>query len=94
MKDLGTKVSNPVCIKVTQHFTDGRDPVETSYEHPLIGSVEVPDPSGKMARSVLNTKEAIFSVRIQEDKAMDKIELYSVTRDKDPVKIYSLRLKP
>ena len=92
MKNLGSERIQQNQIKVVQFFTDKRQPVETFHEHPLFRSSEIFSKDGSLSQSEQKASEGTLSLRIQEDPAREKIDLYSVT-PKGEVKIYSLLVK-
>jgi hypothetical protein len=48
---------------------------------------------GKLSKQDLAAKKGTLSFRIQDDKALEKVEIYSVTPEKGNIKIYTLTLK-
>ncbi|MCF2446389.1 hypothetical protein L0657_20695 [Dyadobacter sp. CY345] len=92
MKDLGSARIQQNQIKVVHIFSDKRQPVEIFYEHPLFLSVEVFSKEGNLSQNAQTAREGTLSLRVQDDPAREKIDLYSVT-PKGEIKIYSLLIK-
>ncbi|NIJ54007.1 hypothetical protein [Dyadobacter arcticus] len=93
-KNLNAPVHSPHYIEVVPRYKTGRIEVGMAFEHPLYRSVEVPGHDGTIIKQSVIAKEGILHVRFQEDRNMDRIELYSITPDRGSVKIYTLNLKP
>ncbi|SEI97175.1 hypothetical protein SAMN04487995_2812 [Dyadobacter koreensis] len=92
MKDLGSARIQQNQIKAVHFFTDKRQPVEIFYEHPLFRSVEVFSKDGTLSQDAQVARKGILSIRVQDDPAREKIDLYSVTPEGE-LKIYSLLVK-
>ena len=92
MKNLGSERIQQNQIRVVQFFKDKRQPVETFHEHPLFRSSEVFNKDGNLSQHEQKASKGTLSIRVQEDPAREKIDLYSVT-PKGEVKIYSLLVK-
>jgi hypothetical protein len=93
-KGLMAPVHYPYQIHVVPRYNNTSQlGTELIFEHPLFRSVEVASQNGTMSQSSLTASEGILSMRMQEDRAMESIELYSITPDRGKVKIYTLHLK-
>jgi hypothetical protein len=93
MKNLRQAVHYPYQIHVIPRYTIGFVETEMAFEHPLYRSVEVPNQDGTLKKAALTAKEGILSFRFQEHSNMDRLELFSIMPQKEPVKIYTLYLK-
>jgi hypothetical protein len=93
MKSLARPVHNPYQIKLVRHFADGRLTERDSLEHPLFRSIEIAEPDGTLSQKPLREHNGHFSVRVPYVKALDRIDMYSVTPDKGLVKIHTIRLR-
>lgn len=92
-KGLTAPVHYPYQIHVVPRYNTSHLETALIFEHPLFRSVEVASQNGTMSQSSLTASEGVLSMRMQEDKAMESIELYSITPDRGKVKIYTLHLK-
>ncbi|MCF2493209.1 hypothetical protein [Dyadobacter chenhuakuii] len=93
LKNLTAPIHSPYRIHVIPRYLV--DDMENAlvFEHPLYKSVEVASEDGRLTKQNLNAKEAMLSVRIQNDNGLKKIELYSITPGKENIKIYTLNLE-
>ncbi len=78
----------------TYQYSDGRPPVTETYEHPLLRTVELFDPDGSLDRRPVSAREGHLSLRIQYDRSLTRVELFSQTPDRGPHRIHSIRIKP
>ncbi|MCE7064637.1 hypothetical protein [Dyadobacter sp. CY326] len=93
MKNLVAPVQSPYQIRVLPTYSSDRPETEMAFEHPLYRSVEVASQDGRLSKHDLSATQGTLSIRVQEDKALEKIELYSITPEKGKTKIYTLNLK-
>jgi hypothetical protein len=93
IKNMAIPVHSACQISVIPRYSVGRLEVPLVFEHPLYRSVEVPSQDGKLTKQDLHADEGTLSVRIQTEKGLEKLELYSLTPEKGNVKIYTLNLK-
>lgn len=90
MKDLAYPVHFPIQIKVIPRYATSVLEREMVFEHPLHRSVEVSDPTGHMRREEVQAKEGHLMIRMPLNSGLNRLELFSVTPEKGPVKIYTL----
>ncbi|WP_460981724.1 hypothetical protein [Spirosoma fluminis] len=94
LKTLSHPVHNPYQLRVIRYYTDGREPVSDSLEHPLFRSVEMAEPNGTLSRQPLSKQSGHVSIRFPYTEALGRLAIFSVTPDKGIVKIHTLRLRP
>jgi hypothetical protein len=92
-KNLTAPVHYPYQIHIVPRYNTDHIETVLVFEHPLFRSVEVASQDGTISQSSLIASDGVLSMRIQEDKTMESIELYSITPDRGKVKIYTLHLK-
>lgn len=93
MKALSYPVHFPVQIKAVPQYETGSLEPEMVFEHPLYRSVEVSDPSGHIRREEMHAKEGVLLIRMPMRSGLNGLELFSVTPERGPVKIYTLSFK-
>jgi hypothetical protein len=93
MKNLHRPVEYPYQIQVVPRYRTSALAIPLVFEHPLFREVEVPDPSGKITRKEQFVKEGSFTMRMQADPNMEKLDFYSIKPAQEPVRIYTLDLK-
>ncbi|GAB3508605.1 hypothetical protein GCM10027341_44620 [Spirosoma knui] len=94
LKTLSRPVHTPYQLRVIRYYTDGREPVSDSLEHPLFRSVEMAESNGTLNRQALSEQSGHISIRFPYAKALSRLAIFSVTPDKGIVKIHTLRLRP
>ena len=92
MKNIENHVEYPNYIKAVRIHSDGRSQ-ESIYQHPLFKEVEVASPEGKIENQLLTSDEGILTMRFQEDKSLEKIDLYSVSARRGTRRIYTVSFK-
>ena len=92
-KNLRRPVDSPYQIRIVPRYSVIAIELPLVYQHPLFQEVEVPDPSGIIKRRKLYAKEGTFTMRMQADDNIEKLDIYSVTPERGEVKIYTLKLK-
>ncbi|WP_439558693.1 hypothetical protein [Dyadobacter sp.] len=93
LKNLRRSVEYPYQIQVIPRYRTSALEIPMVFEHPLFREVEVPDPSGTITRKKQFATEGSFTMRMQADPNIEKLEFFSVKPGKQPVKIYTLNLK-
>lgn len=93
IKNLRRPVESPYQIRIVPRYSVSAMELPLVYQHPLFQEVEVPDPSGVIKRRKMYTKEGTFTMRMQADRNIEKLDIYSVTPERGEVKIYTLKLK-
>ncbi len=93
IKDLHRPVHFPVYIKAVPSYTTSALEREMVFEHPLYHAAEVSDPSGHMRREELRAKDGTLLIRMPVQPGLNRLELFSVTPERGPVKIYTLSFK-
>jgi hypothetical protein len=94
MKNLAAPVHQLYGISVIRYYSDGQPPIETEHEHPLTKAVEISDPDGSLLKMPLTAHAGTLTVRIQENKALEHIGMYSVGPGKEKRLIYQLKINP
>lgn len=89
MKSMENHVEYASYIRAVRKYSDGRNQ-ESIYQHPLFKQVEVSSPQGKIESRLLTADEGILTMRFQEDKSLEKIDLYSVSPNNGTRKIYTI----
>lgn len=92
IRNLEGHVDDRNYIRVVKRYADGRE-TESAYQHPLFKQSEVSGAEGKISKVDQVLKEGILSIRLQEEKLLERIELLSVTPEKGTKKIYTLKFK-
>ena len=90
MKDLHHPVDFPYHIKAVPTYSASAAGREMVFEHPLYHSAEVSDPSGHIRREAVQAKEGTLLIRMPMNAGLNGLELFSVTPERGPVKIYTL----
>lgn len=93
LKNLRRPVEYPYRIQVVPRYRTSAFEVPMIFEHPLFREVEVPDPSGTITRKKQFASEGSFTMRMQADPNIEKLDFYSLKPGQQPVKIYTLNLK-
>lgn len=90
MKDLHHPVDFPYHIKAVPTSSPSGGGREMVFEHPLYRSAEISDPSGHIRREAVQAKEGTLLIRMPLNAGLNGLELFSVTPERGPVKIYTL----
>ncbi|WP_157488156.1 hypothetical protein [Dyadobacter crusticola] len=93
LKNLRRSVEYPYQIQVVPRYRTSALEVPMVFEHPLFREVEVPDPSGTITRKEQFATEGTFTMRMQADPNIEKLDFYSLKPGQEPTKIYTLNLK-
>lgn len=94
MKQIGRPVYDPYQIKAIPRYSTGAVEREMFFEHPLFQTREVAEPGGAIQKAAVSNTEGIVSIRLQDARGLERLDLYSVSPGKGTVKIYTLRFKP
>ncbi|MCE7060493.1 hypothetical protein [Dyadobacter sp. CY343] len=93
LKPFRAPVESPYKIEVVPRYSVSALETAMVYQHPLFQEVEVHDPSGVITRKKNYEKEGAFTMRMQADHNIEKLDIYSVTPERGKIKIYTLKLK-